>query len=504
MQPSRAVVSITRKVLLSRQDLTCLGSDRLQVRSTFQVKQRTGLYPRVRGGGGGGGVVSHAGGALLTATITRVGLDQVLSRALGPWRKPLAVHDPAKVVLDLAVTLALGGDCLADVALLRSSSEVFGLVASDPTVSRTIDCLAADVAAALVAIDAARAAARARAWALAGAHAPDHAVDAARPLVIDVDATLVTAHSVKEQAAPTFKRGFGFHPLWAFADHGQAGTGEPLSVLLRRGNAGSNTATDHVSVVRAALQQLPSYRAGRRPGRQVLVRADAGGCTHAFLDWLVGQRLQYSIGFTLPTDVADQLEKIPEQVWTPAYDADGRLREGAHVAEVTDLLDLDSWPAGMRVIVRREKPHPGAQLRITDANGWRITAFATNTRPGGPGTQLPQLELRHRRRARAEDRIRSAKDTGLTNLPLHDFAQNQIWCAIVALACELLAWLQMLALTGIDTHPDARRWEHKRLRLRLLSIPARLVRGARRTRLRLAITAWTDLAKTAWDRLPRP
>jgi hypothetical protein len=151
----------------------------------------------------------------------------------------------------------------------------------------------------------------------------------------------------------------------------------------------------------------------------------------------------------------------------------------------------------MRVIVRREKPHPGAQLRITDANGWRITAFATNTRPGGPGTQLPDLELRHRRRARAEDRIRSAKDTGLTNLPLHDFAQNQIWCAVVALACELLAWLAMLALTG----SDARRWEHKRLRLRLLSIPARLVRGARRTRLRLAPTPWTGLAHAAWQRL---
>ena len=193
------------------------------------------------------------------------------------------------------------------------------------------------------------------------------------------------------------------------------------------------------------------------------------------------------------------MEKIPEQVWTPAYDADGKIRDGAHVAEVTDLLDLQrqGWPVGMRVIVRRERPHPGAQLRITDANGWRITAFATNTRPGGLGTQLPDLELRHRRRARAEDRIRSAKDTGLTNLPLHDFAQNQIWCAIVALACELLAWLQLLALPG----SDARRWEHKRLRLRLLSIPARLVRRARRTHLRLASTPWSALARTAWNRL---
>jgi Transposase DDE domain group 1 len=465
------------------------------------VSKRSWFYPRARVDVGGAGVVSHAGGVLLTAAVGRVGLDVALSQALAPWRRPHAVHDPAKVVLDLAVTLALGGDCLADIALLRSAPEVFGLVASDPTVSRTIDALAANVEAALAAIDSARAVARARAWQLAGKNAPDHEIDAAKPLVIDVDATLVTAHSEKELAAPTFKKGFGFHPVWAFADHGPAGTGEPLSVLLRKGNAGSNTAGDHIAVVRAALKQLPAHRPGRRPGRAVLVRADAGGSTHAFLNWLVGQRLQYSIGFTLPTDFAAQLEKIPEEVWTLAYDGDGKLRDGAHVAEVSDLLDLRSWPTGMRVIVRRERPHPGAQLRITDANGWRITAFATNTRPGGPGTQLPELELRHRRRARAEDRIRSAKDTGLTNLPLHDFAQNQIWCAIVALACELLAWLQMLALTSTPAHPDARRWEHKRLRLRLLSIPARLVRGARRTRLRLAITPWTALARTAWDRL---
>jgi DDE family transposase len=461
------------------------------------VRKRSGFYPRLGVDVGESGLVSHAGGVLLTAAIKRTGLDAALRQGLSRWRRPQAVHDPAKVVLDLAVTLALGGDCLADIALLRSAPGVFGPVASDPTVSRTIDALARDAPAALAAIDTARAAARAAAWKLAGSHAPDHDVDAAKPLVIDVDATLVTAHSEKEQAAPTFKRGFGFHPLWAFADHGAEGTGEPLSVLLRKGNAGSNTAADHITVVRAAVKQLPTHRRGRRPGRQVLVRADGGGCTHAFLDWLVGQRLQYSIGFTLPTDFGAQLEKIPEQVWTEAYDADGRIRPGAHVAEVTDLLDLNSWPAGMRIIVRREKPHPGAQLRITDANGWRVTAFATNTRPGGPGTQLPELELRHRRRARAEDRIRSAKDTGLMNLPLHDFAQNQIWCAIVALACELLAWLAMLALTG----SDARRWEHKRLRLRLLSIPARLVHRGRRTRLRLALTPWTALARTAWQRL---
>jgi transposase-like protein len=215
-----------RKVLLIWNDRTCLRSRRSGARSTFQVSKRSGSYPRPRVDAGGAGVVSHAGGVLLTAAIGRVGLDAALSAALTPWRRSHAVHDPAKVVLDLAVTLALGGDCLADIALLRSAPGVFGLVASDPTVSRTIDALAADGPAALAAIDTARAAARARAWELAGVHAPDHNVDAASPLVIDVDATLVAAHSEKEQAAPTFKRGFGFHPLWAFADQGQTGTGE--------------------------------------------------------------------------------------------------------------------------------------------------------------------------------------------------------------------------------------------------------------------------------------
>jgi hypothetical protein len=145
----------------------------------------------------------------------------------------------------------------------------------------------------------------------------------------------------------------------------------------------------------------------------VLVRADAGGCTHAFVSWLVGQRLQYSLGFTLPADFAAQIEKIPEKVWAPAYDGDGRIRDGAHVAEGTGLLDLSGWPPGMRVIIRRDRPHPGAQLRITDANGWRITAFATNTRLGGPGSQLPELELRHRRRAprRRPDPLRQGHRT---------------------------------------------------------------------------------------------
>jgi Transposase DDE domain group 1 len=460
------------------------------------VKKTTGPYPVLTVDGGGSSVVPHAGATLLLRTAQTVGLTAGLSKVLAPWRKPLAIHDPAKIVLDLAVSLAMGGDCVADIAQLRACPEVFGQVASDPTVSRCIDALAADAPAALAAINTARATARARAWSLAGEHAPDHAADASSPVVIDVDATLVTAHSEKEAAAPTFKRGFGHHPLWAFLDHGAAGTGEPLAFLLRAGNAGSNTVVDHKQVIRDALAQLPG---GHRRGKKVLVRIDGAGGTHELLAWLTRRRLSYSVGFSLPgdlTSIQQKLATIPEQLWEPAYDADGQPRPGAFVAEVTELFDLTSWPPGMRLIVRKERPHPGAQLRITDVDGMRITAFVTNTTKG----QLADLELRHRRRARAEDRIRAAKDTGLTNLPLHDLAQNSIWCAIVALACELTAWMQTLAL---HEH-DARRWEPKRLRLRLFSIPARAARTGRRRLLHLAATApFTALVLQALDALAR-
>ena len=453
------------------------------------MMQRTGFYPRPNVTATGSGSVSQAGSVVLTETVRAVGLDLALSTALAPWRKPLATHDPAKVILDLALGLAVGGDCLADVGLLRGETGVFGLVASDPTVSRTIAVLAADAPRALKAINTARATGRGQAWGLAGERAPGHGADASGPVIIDIDATLVTAHSDKDGATPTFKKGYGHHPVWAFLDHGPDGTGEPLGFLLRPGRAGSNTAADHITVARDSLAQLPGHRAGRRRGRKVLIRTDAAGATHAFTNWLCSQRLGYSIGFTLGHDFEDVLALIPDQAWSPAYDADGDPVEFAQVAEVTGLLDLSGWPPGMRVIIRRERPHAGAQLRITDIDGNRITAFATNTRAGGPGTQLADLEARHRKRARAEDRIRCAKDTGLMNLPLYSMGQNAIWCAIVALACELTAWLQMLALPG-----TARRWEPKKLRLRVFSTAGRLTRSSRRTTLQLpARHPWTQL-----------
>lgn len=457
------------------------------------MKKSTSFYPLLCAEASGSGVVSQAGAVALVRTVEVTGLGQALSAALAPWRRPLASHDPGKIICDLAISLAIGGDCLADLAVLRDQPRVFGAVASDPTVSRLITTLAADAPSALAAINTARSAARSAAWTAAGHWAPDHGVDAAHPVVIDLDASLVRAHSDKESAAATYKRGFGFHPLCAFVDHGSAGTGEPVAILLRPGNAGANTAADHKKVVALALAQLPGEY-GYRVGKAVLVRTDAAGATHEFLDYLHTRRLGYSVGFGLTETMAAAIDLIPETAWTPAYDADGGVRDGAQVAELTGLADLAAWPSGMRVIVRRERPHPGAQLRFTDRNGLRLTAFATNTSRG----QLPDLELRHRRRARCEDRIRTAKDTGLANLPLHGFDQNRIWCAIVQLAMELTAWYQMIAL---HDHP-ARRWEPKRLRLRLFSIAARITCHARTTRLRLSAHApWADLLVTALARL---
>jgi hypothetical protein len=418
----------------------------------------------------GRGLVSQAGSVLLWETMRVTGLGRGLSQSLARWRAPRAVHDPGKVIADLAAAVALGGDCLADIAVLREQPQLAGPVASDPVVSRLVGTLAGDLPRALKAVRSARAAARERAWALAGDAAPG----AGGPVIVDLDATIVIAHSEKEQAAPTWKKTFGFHPMTAWADHGQDGNGEPLAIVLRPGNAGSNTAADHVEAARLALAQLPRRLRGR-----VLVRADSGGGTHEFLHWLTARSrpLHYSVGMTITEDMQAAVLRIPAKSWTPAYDGDGRVRDGAWVADVSGLLDLSSWPAGMRVIVRKERPHPGAQLRFTDIDGHRFTAFATDASRG----QLADLELRHRRRARCEDRIRNAKDTGLRNLPLKGYAQNQLWCEIVALACELLAWTQLLALAG-----TARRWEPKRLRLRVFAVAGRLASSGRRLRLRLA------------------
>ena len=422
---------------------------------------------------------------MLLATAAVSGLAVGLSRALGSWRPARAVHDPGKTVLDLAVAIALGGDCLADVAVLRAQPQLFGAVASDPSISRLIDALGVDSAAVIAAIRGARGAARAKVW---GHRSPFAATGS---VVVDVDATLVGAHSEKEGATPNFKRGFGFHPILAFVDHGSGGTGEPLAAMLRPGKATANDAADQIAVLDAALAQLPEQVRSR-----VLVRGDTGSGVHGFVWHVHNLGLQYSVGIYARQPIQDALAALPAQVWRAALDTDGRPRQGAQVAELTRWLPatFSGWPPDMRIIARRERPHPGAQLRLTDHHGWRITVFATNT----AGGRLAELELRHRLRARAEDRIRGLKDTGMTNLPLQAFTKNQIWLELVQLGAELLTWTQLLAW------PDApaRTWEPKRLRLRLLAVAGRIITTGRRRILRLSQRwPWTELITAGHQRL---
>jgi Transposase DDE domain group 1 len=320
------------------------------------------------------GLISQAGAVMLWETMRVTGLGRNLSQNLARWRAPRAVHDPRKIVADLAAAVALGGDCLADIAVLREQPGLAGPVASDPVVSRLVSALAGDLPRALKAIRGARAAGRERAWALAGSNAPG--ADGG-PVTIDLDATIVIAHSDKDQAAPTWKKMYGFHPLTAWADHGAGGNGEPTAIVLRAGNAGSNTAADHIEATRLSLAQLP-----RRLRRRVLVRTDSGDGTHGFLTWLTtpSRRLHYSVGMTITEDMQAAILKVPASAWTPAYDGGRQVRDGAWAADITGLLDLSSWPAGMRVIVRKERPHPGAQLRFTDLDGHRLTAFATDAK----------------------------------------------------------------------------------------------------------------------------
>lgn len=450
-------------------------------------------------------LISSSGALLLQETIRVAGLGRGLSQALSPWRSGRSVHDPGKVLLDVATAVALGGDCLADVAAVRSQPEVFGTVASDPTVSRVFTALAADVDGAVAAIRQVRARARAVVWARRRPLPGTAGRGDGGQVIVDIDATLVTAHSDKEGAEPTYKRGFGFAPMCAFVDHGERGTGETLAVDLRPGKASPWNSADHITTLDNALTQLPEDERG-----QVLVRADTGACSKAFLHHITDAGLEYSIGFPGREGVQAAIEAIPEQAWRAALDGDGEPRDGAQVAELTGWMPAPTkptrsparfgpqeWPSGMRIIARRERPHPGAQLRLTDHNGWRITCFATNTK--GPGWTLAALEVRHRQRARCEDRIRCLKDTGLRNLPFHGYAQNRIWMEIVALAADLLAWTQTLAW---EESEPARRWEPKRLRFRILGVAGRIIHGQRRRRLRLPRDwPWNRLIDTGWTTL---
>jgi hypothetical protein len=401
-------------------------------------------------------LTARAGTALLAGVADRVGLTKALSQAMGGVRKRRSRHDPGRTLRDLALMLADGGDCLADLNALRDQPTLFGDVSSDATAWRALAALDGER---LEGLRRARAKARGRVWQLAGKP---------RRVILDLDATLVTAHSDKERAAGNYKHGFGFHPLLCYEGETQEG----LAAILRPGNAGANTAADHIDVLDLALAQLPTEAVG--PG--LLVRADSGGATHAFLDHVVERGLRFSVGFDLTEPVRAAILALPERAWRPALTQEGEEREGAAVAELELDLEANGWPAGTRAICRRERPHPGAQLSFSDDNGYRFQVFITNQQ----GTRIERFEKLHRQHAVVEDRIRCGKDTGLRNLPFPAFEANAAWLELVLLAQDLLAWTQRLILTG-----ELARCEPKRLRYRLLHVAGRLTRHARRLHLHL-------------------
>jgi DDE family transposase len=424
----------------------------------------------------GTGVVGHAGAALLRELADRVGL----TGALG-WRSPQdrRRHPAAAVLRDLAVMLADGGDCLSDLAVLRDQPELFGPVASTPTAWRAVDRIARD-ADGLARLRAARAHARGRAWA-AGGH-PDVGV-----LVVDADATLVLSHSdAKQGAAGTYKHTFGFAPLLAYLDRGQA-PGEALAGLLRPGNAAAGAAGDLIELVDLALAQLPAT------DLPVLVRSDSAGASTRLAWHLRDQGVGFSLGMQIDAHVREAILAQPEHAWVGAVDADGQPRDGAEVCELTGWVNLRNWPAGTRMLCRREDAHPGAQLRFTDHDGHRFQVFVTDQ----DDADLAWLELRHRQRARVEDRIRAAKATGLRNLPFDLLRRNAVWLELILAAQDLCCWAQALLLDG-----ELATAEPKTLRYRLLHTAARIVRHARRVILRLQRTwPWAVELAQAFTRL---
>ena len=424
----------------------------------------------------GAGLVSHVGSVLLSQVADKSGLTRGLSRGLGPLQLRAGSHDRGRVVRDLAVMLADGGDCLADLAAIRDQGALFGQAASDSTAFRVIDQIASDPEA-IEWLRAAHARARARVWKLAGA--PER-------LTIDLDATLLTAHSDKEGAEPTYKRGYGFHPLLAYADQ----TGEALAGELRPGNAGANTAADQIAVAEQALAQIPAEHI---ESIELLLRIDSAGACHELIDWAREAKIRYSVGYDLTEPVRAAIAEISDDAWVDAIDQDSSQRPNGQVAEITKQLDLSGWPAGSRGLVRRERAHPGAQLSFTDVDGHRFQAILTDQ----TGDDIATIERDHRARARVEDHIRNDKNTGLRNMPFRDFEHNRVWLELVRLAHDLIAWTQRLLLSG-----ELAKAEPKRLRYRLLHVAARLAFHARSATLRIqANWPWANDLADAFNKL---
>ncbi len=457
---------------------------------------RSGRLGKVKVTADGEGVVSHAGAELLREMAGFTGLIDAWDRALIGTYKAMPIHFPGTVLADLAVAIADGADSISDLKSLRDQPVLFGPVASTSTAWRVLDRV---TEVHLSALRGGRAAARAAAWE-AGA-----APDLSRELCLDIDATIVIAHSEKELASATWKHTFGFHPLLCFLDRPDISSGEGLSGLVREGRAGSNTTADHICVLTMALAALPKAarpKKGDPLGPRLLVRADAAGATHGFAAFCREEGVAFSFGFAIDKVVRKAIVSLEKNAWVEAVEDDGEVRDGAWVAEITDGLDLSAWPEGSRVIVRKERPHPGAQLSLFDEiEGLRHTAFicAERTATETSSLSIARLEVRHRIHARVEDRIRQAKAAGLHNLPCKLAPENHAWLECVLAAFDLVAWSKLICFFD---EPALAHCEIDAFRYRVLHMAARIARGGRVVRLRLDRTwAWSKQLALGFTRL---
>ena len=419
---------------------------------------------------GGDGVVAHVGLHALGDFADRLGLTGALSGAVPT---PPGGHDRGKVLTQAMLMLAGGGECCADIEHLRSQPALFGAVASDSTLYRTIralDGVRRD------AIGHALAAMRAKVWEALGL------TNSSEPVVLDLDASLVEIHSEhKEGTAPTYKRGFGFAPMFCFAD----ATGEALGAYLRPGNAVDHAVADQMVVIDMAVAQLPAAIAAGHGldddaalvARSVIVRADSAAGYPGTAAALRARNIGFStVARKNPRVHGAIVAAIAQpQRWRPALTQAGEVRGGAEVAELTDLIDLSGWPEGTRLIMRREPLHPGAQTSLFPDLEFRYWGHYTDT-----DLDPVQADVFMRAHAHVEDHIRRLKDSGLERFPFADLGANRAWLDLVCAAGDLVRWFQLRCLDGPLTVA-----EPKTLRWTLWATPARTVRRARRQIVRI-------------------
>jgi len=455
----------------------------------------------------GEGLIGHAGAVLLRKLADRAGLTAGLGPALARAGKfPLV--DRGVAVVSMAVAIALGATSMNDILLLAHQEQIFGAVPSDTTVRRTLELADSRTMDKIARV---RAKVRAHVWSLIAARPAGFPWLAVAGkiltgwLVIDIDATLITAHSDKEGAAPTFKMGYGFHPLGAWL----ANTGESLAMLLRPGNAGSNTFADHAAVLTAAIRQIPARMRSR-----LLIRVDGAGASHELLTHLLSlssrrRTVLFSCGWAITQTDEQAIGLLPASAWQAAVDQDGVVQQDKHVAEITHLLSRAAgWPAGLRWIVRRTRPSRRQAKNLTAferATGWRYSIIVTSIPAargiaGVPGSHHAQfIDVLHRQHAVVEDGVRIAKSMGLRNLPSKTWVVNCGWVLAANIAADLSAWCRLLGLYDCDDLKDA---EPDTLRYRLWALPARLVRHARARVLKISRTwPWKEAFLACWQRL---